>query len=206
MKKIIAVVLAGMIVIVSCKTKNKDAETRDKKEMTGDPAADSASIRKTVTDFYEWYDASYAKFFRYDLYSGLKKKDEPPYTINWEEVERYQQFIADSVPQLGGQFLQNQKRFLQQCDSAFKVDVADDIPYGFDYDWYTNSQEGTEYLLNAIRNAKTNWTIIVKGDTADVKVVASQEFEGITETYTAISLSMKKENGKWTISGIGNEF
>ena len=197
--------MAGMMILVSCKTKNKDAENADKKEMSGDPAADSASIRKTVTDFYEWYNASYAKFFRYDLYSSLKKEDEPPYKIKWEEVVKYQQFIADSVPQLGQQFLQNQKRFLQQCDSAFKVDVADDIPYGFDYDWYTNSQEGTEYLLQDLRNPKADWHITVNGDNAKVRINMNRERGSETEQYMVISLSMIKEKGKWTIATIGNE-
>ena len=205
MKRVIAVVMAGMMIIVACKSKKKDAEPADKKEMAGNSAADSASIRKTVTDFYEWYNANYSKFFRYDLYSGLKKEDEPPYTINWEEVVKYQQFIADSVPQLGGQFLQNQKRFLQQCDSAFKVDVADDIPYGFDYDWYTNSQEGTEYLLGDLRNPKADWNIIVNGDDATVRITMTRERGSETEQYTVIGLSMKKEKDKWTIAKIGNE-
>ncbi len=205
MKKIVVAGIAGMMLLVSCKTKTKDAENADKKEMTGDQTSDSASIRKTVTGFYEWYDASYAKFFRYDLYSGLKKEDEPPYKINWEEVAKYQQFIADSVPQLGQQFLQNQNRFLQQCDSAFKVNVADDIPYGFDYDWYTNSQEGTEYLLRDLRNPKADWYIRVNGDDADVRVNMNRERGSETEQYTVISLSMKKEKGEWKIAKIGNE-
>lgn len=206
MRREVLIVLAGTMLFLSCKQKDQTAgKNGDPAEQTPEPATDSVYIRQTVTDFYEWYHTHYSSFFRFDLYSGLKKEDAPPYKINWEEIKKYQQFIRDSVPQLGQAFLDNQQRFFKQCDSAFKVDIEDEIPYGFDYDWYTNSQEGTEYLLEDIRNPSTAWEIRVNGDVADVRLTASRTFEGKTENYTAISLSLKKENGRWTISKIGNE-
>ncbi len=63
-------------------------------------------------------------------------------------MSKYQDFIRTSAPQLGEEFIKNQKHFFEQCDSAFKVDVKDEIPYGFDWDWYTNSQEDPQYLLD----------------------------------------------------------
>ncbi len=205
MKRIIPALIIVALIAVSCKEKNKETADMDKTTVNTDPAKDSAEIRQTVMDFYNWYHNNFRSFFRYNLYDGLKKADEPPYKFNWDEAEKYQQFIRDSVPYLGQAFLDNQLRFFKQCDSAFKVDVQDDIPYGFDYDWYTNSQEGTEYLLEDLRNPKTEWSIRINGDEATVAVKASREYEGKTETYTAIGLSMRKENGKWTIAKIGNE-
>jgi hypothetical protein len=98
------------------------------------PQKDSAEIRTVIIDFYNWYNKNDAKLQEYHLYSGIKKKDAPPYKINWDEVTKYQDFIRSSVPQLGEEFLKNQKHFFEKCDSAFKADVNDEIPYGFDYD------------------------------------------------------------------------
>ena len=205
MKRIIPVFIIIALIVVSCKEKNKAAADADKTTVSADPAKDSAAIRQTVMDFYNWYHTNFRSFFRYNLYDGLKKEDEPPYKFNWDEAEKYQQFIRDSVPYLGQAFLENQLRFFKQCDSAFKVDVEDDIPYGFDYDWYTNSQEGTEYLLEDLRNTKADWNIIANGDDATVRITMTRERGSETEQYTVIGLSMKKEKDKWTIAKIGNE-
>ncbi len=206
MKKTAVSLLVVMVILLSCKQKEQAAGKNGEPEDTiQSPVSDSTSIRITVTGFYEWYHTHYPSFNRFDLYSGLKKEDAPPYKINWEEVTRYQQFIRDSVPWLGDIFLQNQKRFLEQCDSAFKVDVEDDIPYGFDYDWYTNSQEGTEYLLEDLRNPVSRWDIDIAGNEATVQVNAERTFNNKKESYTAISLVLKKDNRIWTISKIGSD-
>ncbi len=134
---------------------------------------------------------------KYDLYSGIKKEDAPPYKINWNEVEKYQQFIKDSIPQLGNGFLSDQKRFFERCDSAFRKDVEDDIPYGFDYDWYTNSQEDPQYTLELL-NRSEPWNMQIDGDKAEVAIGVTQE-----EGSTGLIIQMKKENGKWTIAKIG---
>lgn len=205
MKRFIPALIIIVLIAVSCKEKNKETADAQKATVSADPAKDSAEIRQTVLGFYNWYHNNFRSFFRYNLYDGLKKEDEPPYKFNWDEAEKYQQFIRDSVPYLGQAFLENQQRFFKQCDSAFKVDIQDDIPYGFDYDWYTNSQEGTEYLLEDLHNPKADWNISVKGEEAAVRILMNRERGTETEQYTVISLSMKKENGKWTIAKIGNE-
>ena len=96
------------------------------------------------------------------------------------------------------------KHFFQQCDSEFKVDVEDDIPYGFDYDWYTNSQEDPQYLVDNINRAY-HWIINVQGDNAtiDIKAIFHVEERQIEETI--IKLGMKKEQGNWKIAKIGIE-
>ncbi len=132
--------------IMSCKDKKqtteKDApisEQRSPEAATTVPANDSTEIRAVVMDFYIWYTKNFEIFQAYNLYSGIKKKDIPPYKINWDQVTKYQDYIKTSAPQLGEEFLSNQKKFFQQCDSAFKVDTEEELPYGFDYDWYTNT-------------------------------------------------------------------
>jgi hypothetical protein len=207
MKKIIFSLCIFFSGLMACKDKKKEAETptvvEPKTESSvSDPAKDSTEIRKVITEFYNWYTRNDTKFQEYDLYSGIKKKDEPPYKINWEEVTKYQDFIRTSVPQLSEEFFTNQKKMLQQCDSAFKVDVTDELPYGFDYDWYTNSQEDPQYLLDEINKNKP-WPINIEGSTAFVEVKGEFENNGKKELSTFVSLYMKKENGQWKIAKIG---
>ena len=208
MKQVMFVLVLVLIGIISCNEKKKaagkDAGEQQKVSIAQDPAKDSAGIRTVITDFYNWYNKNYTKFQRYHLYSGIKKKDAPPYKINWDEVERYQQFIRDSVPQLGEAFIAEQKHFFQQCDSAFKVDVEDDIPYGFDYDWYTNSQEDPAYLVDNINKAN-HWIMNMKSDdaTVEIKPISQEEKKEVDETL--IKLAMKKEKGNWKIARIGIE-
>jgi hypothetical protein len=77
--------------------------------------------------------------------------------------------------------------------------VEDDIPYGFDFDWYTNSQEDTKYLLDEI-NKSLPWLISWSGDKAIVDVKGEYNNNGKKTTETVITIVMKKENGKWKIA------
>jgi len=210
MKKIM-IIVSAVGLLYACKGK-KEAPAGDAHETTNRPAAaaddDSVQIRKVVTGFYNWYGNNYKKLMDFSLYSGIKKKDHPPYKINWEIVEKYQAFIRDSVPQLGQAFLASQKEMLRQCDSAFKVDTEDEIPYGFDYDWYTNSQEDTKYYVDEV-NKPHHWDLTINGDNATVGVKGDYTINENGKEKNAeaviLKLQMKKENGKWTIARIGNE-
>ena len=112
------------------------------------------------------------------------------------------QFIRSAAPQLGEEFISNQKHFFQQCDSAFKKDVEDEIPYGFDYDWYTNSQEDAQYLVDEINKNKP-WSISITGDNAFVEVKGDLDDNGKKTESTFLTLYMKKESGQWKIAKIG---
>ena len=208
MKKTLSLLLISSIILLACKDKKQAPEKGAMEEKTTeavqDPAKDSTEIRTAVTDFYNWYNKNFDKLQHYTLYSSVKKKDAPPYKINWDEVEKYQQFIRTSVPQLGEEFIKNQKHFFQQCDSAFKVDVEDDIPYGFDYDWYTNSQEDPQYLVDEINKNKP-WPITITGENAIAEVKGDFENKGKKEESTFVILYMKKEKGQWKIAKIGND-
>jgi hypothetical protein len=206
--KLLITFLLIVFTILSCKDKKQTPEEKSDDQTTvtiaPDPAADSTAIRKVITDFYNWYNKNDAKFQVFHLYSSIKKKENPPYKINWDEVQKYQDFIRSSVPQLGEEFLQNQKHFFQQCDSAFKVDVEDELPYGFDYDWYTNSQEEPQYLVDEINKAKA-WPITWSGDHARVDVKGDYDNNGKKTEETVITVTLRKENGQWKISKIGTD-
>ncbi|MCY7309755.1 MAG: hypothetical protein LH619_03165 [Chitinophagaceae bacterium] len=210
MKRIIFFLFIATIGIVSCKDKKttteKDAVTEQKTETVMAPGLtkDSTAIRTVIMNFYNWYNTNFAKFQEYDLYSGIKKKDMPPYKINWDQVTKYQDFIRTSAPQLGEEFLSNQKKFFQQCDSAFKTDTQDELPYGFDYDWYTNTQEDPQYTLDEMNKAK-QWIINVNGDNATTEVKGTFDDNGKQTEMTVIKLALKKESGQWKIAKIGTE-
>lgn len=205
MKKLIfGIVAVAFISIAACNNQKDNSEKKSENNLNIESSKiatnDTAEIRSVVLGFYNWYNKNYEKFQDYNLYSGLKKKDVPPYKINWEEVKKYQDFIKSSVPNLGEEFLTDQLAFFKQCDSAFKVDVNDEIPYGFDYDWYTNSQEDPQYLLDEINKKENKWQINVNGNIATVKVNDNQN-----KDYAILTMLLKKENDKWLIVKIGNE-
>jgi len=200
----IFIATAAFCILLSCNNK-KEKAAGETKPVTAEAsqADDSTAIRKTITDFYNWYNANYSKLMNFKLYSGVKKPDSPPYKINWDVVEKYQAFIKDSIPQLGQAFLYDQKKFFQQCDSAFKKDPEDELPYGFDYDWYTNSQEDPIYLVNGLQ-ASGKWIIDVKADEASVEIGAPEDKNYVSGSLL-LFVGLKKENGQWKISKIGND-
>ncbi len=195
MKKLLVSMILCML-LSACKEKNKTAETPTLAE-------DSATIRSTVLDFYNWYSVNYEKLMSYDLYDGAKEKDAPPYKIKWDEVTKYHAYIKDSVPDLGEAFLANQREMFRKADSAFKVDLDEDVPYYFDYDWYTNTQEDPKYILEEMQKSKL-WMIEHDGPMATVDIKGYNE-DKTKEEWSVIKLTMKKENGTWKIAKIGED-
>lgn len=159
--------------------------------------ADSTEIRKTILSFYTWYSDNYQKLMGYDLYQGTKTKDQPPYKINWTQVDKYFNFIRTSVPQLGEGYITSLRRHFQQADSAFKQDTESEIPFGFDFDWFTDSQEEPSYLLSELNKAG-KWNITVTGDEASV-TVPSDTNDPVMQKYPVFCAKMKKYNGSWKI-------
>lgn len=164
--------------------------------------ADSVLIRNSIMSFYNWYLKNDSKLNSFELYQSLKEKFSPPYKINWKEAEKYFAFIRSSVPQLGETFIKNQRAFLKQCDSAFKVDLEDDIPYGFDHDWYTQSQEDPKWLVDELKKSK-QWVMTIKGTDASVDVLGYYTDNGKKTETVVMCFEMKNEKGKWKIAKIG---
>lgn len=203
MKQFVLILFTATYLFACNNNKQETAQKQQPAVITAADTGDSANIRNVILDFYTWYTGNYDKMMGYQLYKGINKMDQPPYKINWDEVKRYQAFIKDSVPQLGQDFLDNQMKMFRQCDSAFKVDMADEIPYGFDYDWYTNSQEEPSYLLTGIRSSG-KWIISIKGDEASVEIGAPEDKNYVSGSLL-LFVGLKKENGQWKIAKIGND-
>ena len=204
MKKEIFVYILASLLFTACNNQKENSEKLPEdsltKETVTSSADDSVMVRSIVVDFYNWYNANDEKLMAFKLYSGIKKEGMPPYKINWDEVKKYQDFIRASVPYLGEGFLNNQTVFFKQCDSAFKVDINDEMPYGFDYDWYTNSQEDPQYLIDEMNKKENKWEIIVNGNEASVIVYTPQNLD-----YGIVNVFLEKENDKWVIVKIGIE-
>lgn len=203
MKQFVLILFTATYLFACNNNKQETAQKQQPAVITAADTGDSANIRNVILDFYTWYTGNYDMMMGYQLYKGINKMDQPPYKINWDEVKRYQAFIKDSVPQLGQDFLDNQMKMFRQCDSAFKVDMADEIPYGFDYDWYTNSQEEPSYLLTGIRSSG-KWIISIKGDEASVEIGAPEDKNYVSGSLL-LFVGLKKENGQWKIAKIGND-
>ena len=207
-KTFLAIILLASL--ASCKDKKDTSAAGTEKTgpdiaqtATTTSSSDSADIHKVIIDFYSWYNTHYQKLMDYKLYSGIKKPDMPPYKINWDVVAKYQAYIHDSIPQLGSEFLVQQKRKFEQCDSAFKIDVKDELPYGMDYDWFTNSQEDPAWLLDGLK-ASTKWVMNIKGDNASVEI-GTPENKNYVSGSLLLYVGLKKENGQWKIAEIGND-
>jgi len=208
MKKLLSLALILSVLVISCKNKKDANEATTNDTVVNDLSKDTTEIKDVVLGFYSWYNSNYEKMQQFRLAKGTRNIDEPPYQIDWAEVDRLHQFIRSSVPQLGEEFLVNQKLFFQQSDSAFKVDLDDEIPYGFDYDWYTNSQEDPQYLLDELKRS-SKWIINVNGNTAiaDIKAIINDPYinAGKPHEVTVLKLKMNREAGKWKIAKIGEE-
>jgi len=211
MKQLIYIPLL-FFTFAACKDKKKDpvlpvpSATSNPSSPAADDqqSTDSVIIRTVIKDFYNWYKKNDQKLMAFQLYDGIKKTDRPPYRIDWKEVDKYHQFIRTNVPQLGEEFIMNQKQFFQECDSAFKVDKEDDIPYGFDYDWYTGGQEGPEYLVKEV-NKPGQWAMKWSGDYVTVDIKGVYNNNGKKEETTFVTVKMRKEGEEWKIAKIGHE-
>lgn len=163
---------------------------------------DSAQIHTTILNFYNWYAKNYQRLMNFKLYESIRTKDSPPYRINWKEAERYFNYIRTSIPQLGEEFIKNLRILMKQSDSAFKADTESDMPYNFDYDWYTNSQEEPQVLVDELKKSK-QWITTVKGLDATVDVLGYYMDSGKQVETVIMCFGMKKEKGKWKIARIG---
>lgn len=122
-------------------------------------APDSAQIKATVIHFYKWYNLNRKKPAAFKLYKGKEKANSPPYVIDWAEAERYFAYLRKSVPYIGEGFIATEKRRLLESEEAFQKFPEDEVPAGFDYDPFTNSQEDTRIFLQELLKGSKKWRI-----------------------------------------------
>jgi hypothetical protein len=123
------------------------------------PLPDSAQIKNTITSFYKWYNTNWQKVKAFKLYKGKTKKDAPPYEINWIEVEKYFAYLHKNVPYLSEAFFEEERKRFKRIEKDFKDNPDEEMPSGFDYDHFTNSQEEPSYFMSELLKKDNNWLI-----------------------------------------------
>lgn len=61
-------------------------------------SAEQQTIKKTFFDFLKFYQKNEAKFNSFHLYKGTGKENNPPFKMQWKEVDRYFAYLRSSVP------------------------------------------------------------------------------------------------------------
>jgi hypothetical protein len=159
--------------------------------------ADETACKTTVVDFYKWYKANSKKMNAFILYKGKKKKNMPPYIIDWKAVDKYFAFVRKSVPYMGEAFINHEKKFFQDTQKEFDADPDGEVPAGFDYDRFDGSQEDPTYIVDhTILYPKNKWEVKINGNKATVFITDMHKDAGAQKSKVGLT----KENGVWKIS------
>ncbi len=160
-------------------------------------SADETVCKTTVVDFYKWYKVNWKKMDAFVLYKGKKKKNTPPYVIDWKAVDKYFVFIRKSIPYFGETFISNEKKFFAKTQKEFDADPEGEVPAGFDYDRFVGSQEDPKWTVDQlVLYPKNKWEVKIKGDEATVFITDMHKDAGAQKSKVGLT----KENGSWKIS------
>lgn len=157
-------------------------------------------IKQIFFDFLKLYQKNEAKFNSFRLYKGTGKENNPPYKIQWKEVDRYFAYLKASVPYVGQQYILSEKNHFKYADSSFKADPEEEIAAGFDYDRWAGGQDDVKYLVKWHTSPQNKFEVKITGNTAILRIGA-ELYEGASENERSWSfVPFKKENGKWKMA------
>ena len=162
--------------------------------------AEQRSIKKTFFDFLKFYQKNEAKFNSFHLYKGVGKESNPPFKMQWKEVDRYFAYLRSSVPFVGEACIKAEKKHFLFSDSCFKVDLEDELPAGFDYDRWAGGQESIEHTMRWYSSPKNNYEVIISGNTAVLKIGAELWEGADTKDRNWSFVPFVKEKGKWKMA------
>ena len=128
------------------------------------------SIKKIFFDFLKFYQKNEKKFNSFQLYKGVGKENNPPYKIQWKEVERYFTWLRTNVSYVGEEYIKNERLHFKYSDSCFKVDPEEEIPMGFDYDRWAGGQEDITYTMKWYTDPNNKFQVIIKGNKAVLRI------------------------------------
>ena len=162
--------------------------------------AEQSAIKKTFFDFLKFYQKNETKFHVFRLYKGTGKNDDPPFKVQWTEVEKYFAFLRKSVPYVGEAYIKAEKEHFKFSDSCFKADPEEIMPVGFDYDRWAGGQETIDYTIKWYTSPKNKYEVTINGNTAILKI-GSELWDGATEADRNWSfVPFVKEKGKWKMA------
>lgn len=157
-------------------------------------------IKQTFFSFLKFYQKNEAKFHSFNLYKGSGKENNPPFKMQWKEVDRYFAYLRSSVPFVGEAYIKAEKRHFLFSDSCFKADPEDELPAGFDYDRWAGGQESIEYTMKWYTSAKNKYEVIITGNTAVLKIGAELWEGADTKDRNWSTVPFVKEKGKWKMA------
>lgn len=157
------------------------------------------SIKKIFFDFLNFYQKNEKKFNSFQLYKGVGKENNPPFKIQWKEVDRYFAWLKASVPYVGEEYTRNERTHFKYSDSCFKTDPTEEIPMGFDYDRWAGGQEDISYTLKWYTDPNNKYKVNIKGDKALLRIGTLPE--GAKEKERGWNeVPFVKEKGKWKMA------
>ncbi len=162
--------------------------------------AEQLTIKKTFFDFLKFYKKNEAKFNSFQLYKGTGKENNPPYTLQWKEAERYFTYLRNFVPYVGEAYIKAERIYFKFSDSCFKAYPLDEIAAGFDYDRWAGGQESIEYMYKWYTSPKNKYMVTITGNTAVLKI-GGELLEAAEEKERTWSfVPFTKEKGKWKMA------
>jgi hypothetical protein len=162
--------------------------------------AEQKQIQQTFFSFLKFYQKNEAKFNSFHLYKGTGKENNPPFKMQWKEVDRYFAYLRTSVPYVGEAYIKAEKKHFLFSDSCFKADPEDELPAGFDYDRWAGGQESIKYTMKWYTSAKNKYEVIITGNKAVLKIGAKLWEDADTKDRNWSSVPFVKEKGKWKMA------
>lgn len=162
--------------------------------------SEQLKIKKTFFDFLEFYKKNEATFNSFQLYKGTGKENNPPYTLQWKEAEKYFVYLRKHVPFVGEAYIKAERVHFKFADSCFKDDPKEELPAGFDYDRWAGGQESIQYTYKWYTSPKNKYIVTITDHTAVLKI-GTVLWEGAVEKDRNWNfVPFVKENGKWKMA------
>jgi hypothetical protein len=162
--------------------------------------AEQETIRQTFFSFLKFYQKNEKAFNSFVLYKGKGKDNAPPYKVQWNEAEKYFNYLRKNVPYVGEAYINAERNHFKFSDSCFKEDPTEEMAVGFDYDRWAGGQEHIDYTIKWYTSAKNKYKVIINGNKAELRI-GGELYEGAAEKDRSWSfVPFVKEKGKWKMA------
>lgn len=171
------------------------------------------AVKKVYVDFVKWYRNHSEILDGYNLFRGSDTNEngsQPPWIMNWKNVERYLANIRKRVPYLGEAFITSERKFLKACEKYWKENPQEEITVGFDFDRFIGGQESPPIIIdNYILAKHVKWKVEIKGDYATIYYAGKFDKDDNgkpLKVKDGTKVKLKKEKGVWKIALLQNHF
>lgn len=162
--------------------------------------AEQQAIKKVFFDFLKFYQRNATTFNSFELYKGKGENNDPPFKIQWKEVEKYFAYLRKSVPYVGEAYIKAERAHFKYSDSCFKADPAEEIAVGFDYDRWGGGQEEIQYMIQWHTNPENTYEVSINGNKALLRIGVYFNAEGGEKYVSWDHVPFVKEKGKWKMA------